>query len=649
MPRSRNRAVAAESASAAPSRRRGMIRSSSGLIFAILSILAAPSPGLAWQSGPEVQSQVAIRSTDPGAASGLPRAAEVDVSAARTQTEAQLKALDSAASSGSTATSPPGVSTRSGLSTAPSSAVPAVATVESAMDKQLREVFHVRLRWVDEYDKASKALKKAANPERSPEQQLADAEEQLGRFQATLTESVARPETLLPPPYRALPAGGSPRLSSEMKDALEAAIKELKEWNTRLESLRTEVVNWEGLQNTRRTERDKLFQRVTSLKARGPDRDAITASTTNRSRQLAQERQVNLEWQSRVEVLRLQAVEAELALEAKLTGVRELNLQVCHAQIQVLEKSLGLMQQRYRASAEQQESELKAKAALEENTARESEDVLERFRAHRLADLLELEAQVIKNEQAEVTSSPPTLDEESRRADHAEADFARIKALLDDGRVSRLDAIRLTNDFRRIGPERERLLHHEMAIVETRLQFYEDVLTDIEIELLQDSPHDRFEHDLLRERLPPSRWAESEALLKELEQKHRALLVRRRASLERLTDCTAQTLDQIARRLGILDEEYGFIRTHIFWVRDQEPIGLGTITQGARELDHLVKALARMVQEIVRPRHWGRASAEFVTAALGVLGLPFGLFRLRRFLRARIGRDLPPAQQAGPA
>jgi hypothetical protein len=463
-----------------------------------------------------------------------------------------------------------------------------------------------------------------------------------------LAQAATRPETLLPPAYRALPAGDSPHLNTDMKDTLEAATNELKDWKTRLETLRTEVVNWESLQNARRTERDKLFQRVASLKARGTERDAVTGAATARSRQLAQERQINSEWASRVDVLRLQVVEAELALEAKLTGVRELNLQVCHAQIQVLEKALELMQKRYRASADRQERDLKEKAAHEENTARQSEDFLERFHAHRLADLLELEAQVIKTEQAEVTSSPPTLDEERSRADHAFADFARIKALLDDGRVSRLDAIRLNNDFRRIGPERDRLLRNEMAIVETRLQFYEDVLTNVEIELLQDSLHDRFEHDLLRERLPPSRWAEGEALLAELERTHRTLMVRRRASLERLTDCTSQTLDQIARRLSILDEEYGFIRTHIFWVRDQEPIGLGTITQGARELQHLVKALARLAQEAVRPRHWGRASAEFVAAALAVLGLPIGLIRLRRFLRVRIEHDLPTARPAGP-
>ena len=283
----------------------------------------------------------------------------------------------------------------------------------------------------------------------------------------------------------------------------------------------------------------------------------------------------------------MQAVEAQIALETKLAAVRDLNLQVCQAQIQVAEKTLDLMMNRYRAIADRQERTLKEKAAQEDNTARRSEDPLERFIAHHTADLLELEAQVLKNEQAEVTSPPPSLNDQRSQADHAEADFARIKALLDDGRVSRLDAIRLNNDFRRIGPERDRLLRNEMTIVETRLQYYEDVLTSVEIELLQDSLHDRGELDRLRERLPASRWPEGEKILAELEQKHRALLLRRRASLERLTDCTTQTLEQISRRLSILDEEYGFIRTHIFWYANQEPIGLPTIDLGAGELQIL--------------------------------------------------------------
>src|SRR5262249_14502220 len=141
---------------------------------------------------------------------------------------------------------------------------------------------------------------------------------------------------------------------------------------------------------------------------------------------------------------------------------------------------------------------------------------------------------------------------------------------------------------------------------------------------------------------------EGESLMAALEQRHRALLVRRRAALERLTECTTQTLDQVARRLSILDEEYGFIRTHIFWVRDQEPIGLGTLNQGGRELQHLVKSLLGLARETARPRLWGRPSAEFVVAALAVLGLPIGLVRLRRGLRILIARDLPSTARSGP-
>ena len=54
----------------------------------------------------------------------------------------------------------------------------------------------------------------------------------------------------------------------------------------------------------------------------------------------------------------------------------------------------------------------------------------------------------------------------------------------------------------------------------------------------------------------------------------------------------------------------------------------------------------RLAQESARPRHWGRPSAEFVTAALAVLGLPIGLVRLRRMLRVLIGRDLPAGKPA---
>ena len=52
---------------------------------------------------------------------------------------------------------------------------------------------------------------------------------------------------------------------------------------------------------------------------------------------------------------------------------------------------------------------------------------------------------------------------------------------------------------------------------------------------------------------------------------------------------STETLAQVMRRLRILEDEYGFIRTHIFWVRDQEPVGLSTLQQGGRELKQVAK------------------------------------------------------------
>ncbi len=109
---------------------------------------------------------------------------------------------------------------------------------------------------------------------------------------------------------------------------------------------------------------------------------------------------------------------------------------------------------------------------------------------------------------------------------------------------------------------------------------------------------------------------------------------------EKLCDRASHTLVQVTRRLGILDREYGFIRTNIFWVRDQEPIGLITLTQGAREFNVLVKGLLRLVKETVKPNLWGHPSVEFLVTALAVLVFPIVLVRLRRMLGELIKRDL---------
>jgi hypothetical protein len=161
--------------------------------------------------------------------------------------------------------------------------------------------------------------------------------------------------------------------------------------------------------------------------------------------------------------------------------------------------------------------------------------------------------------------------------------------------------------------------------------------------MIQDALHD-FEHDLVRERLPQARWAEAEAVLTALEKRHHGLLVRERDALESLNDRAGHTLHEVVRRLNKLDDEYGFIRTSVFWVRDQEPLGLGTLTQELREFHYLAKAVLRLTQEWINPKLWNPPSAECLVAGLAALVLPIGLGRLRGLVRVCIERDLPRPQ-----
>jgi hypothetical protein len=600
------------------------------------------------KADPAQPQQPASASPAPSSANSSP---EVEAAAARRETLERLKGFEGTSvpdAAAAATTNPKPVSGSNGGAVAPGSAAGAAtpphttSATDHAAHKSIREILNDRIHWLDEYAKMSLALKDATNPDPSPEQQSAQAKAELSRLETKLAQAAKAPETLLPSSLNKSSGGGAGALGPELKDAVAATTNEVKDWKTKSETLRGEIGKWEGQQNARRLERDRVFQRVASLKVKSGEFEAAVADAqTAESKRLAQERLVNFQWEERVETLSLQVIEAQLVLEVKLAGVRELELHVYRAHAQLAERTLEQMRARFSVASESRERSLTAAAADEEKTARKSKDPLERFRSRRTAELLVLEVQVLKTERAEATSPPPTYEEQRTLADRALKDFEGIKELLEDGRVSRLDAIRLNNDFRRIGPERDHLLRNEMSVVESQLQFYEDALTNVEIELIQDSLHDRLEHDLLRERVSAARWAEGEALLDELERTHRGLLMRRRAALERLSERTSHTLQQVVRRLGILDEEYGFIRTQIFWVRDQDPIGLGTLAQGTREFNYLVTGLLRLVQEIVKPNLWGQPSAEFLVTAVVVLALPLGLVRLRRGIWRHLERELP--------
>ncbi|HMB02648.1 MAG TPA: hypothetical protein VKP69_02785 [Isosphaeraceae bacterium] len=513
--------------------------------------------------------------------------------------------------------------------------------------KALREVLEERLHWLDEWEKAEAARRAAEHPEPSPERQAAEGKADLERVKALLDQAAKDPEALLPSAFRGARPGAplADAARAEMKDALDSAKNDLKDWTARLEKLRAEAAGKPGnAPATLRAERDKIFQRVATLKARTAERTAaVDAAKTREDAELARERLVNFEWESRVEEERLQAQEARMALEAKRADLAVLNLQVSEAHARLATKALERMQARYRAVADRQERDLQRAAATEQKRAASSDDPLERYRARRSAELLELEALVLKDENALATSPFPSLEEQKRLADRADADFASIKHLLDDGKVSHLDALRLNNDFRRIGPEQARIKARELAAAAAQLTFYEGALSRVELDLINDSRIDRLEYGSLLELVPKARHVEASAMFHELETKHGALLERRRLALEKLATRAEQTHEQIQRRLRTLDDHYGFIRTHIFWVRDQDPVGAATLARGRGELLLVGKALARMALEAGDRTRWGWVSAEFAVGLLSLVGLPWPLRRVRRALSAAGPASVAPA------
>jgi potassium efflux system protein len=433
-----------------------------------------------------------------------------------------------------------------------------------------------------------------------------------------------------------------------MKDAIATAQGDLNEWQAKLASTRDELARTGSKQDVLRAERDRLYQQVAMLKAALQERETSTRVARNAElRLLAQERLTNARLAVRVAVLRLKIAEAKLALEGTLADVHELGQHVLEAHVQVARKALEQMQIRYREAAEAQQRALQQAAAAQESMARQADDPLEQYRARRRADILELEARVVKNEQALAAGKDLALEEQHALADQAEADFVEIKKLLADGNVSRLDALRLNNDFRRIGPERDRILRNELTSIENQLQYYENTLTNVELELVEDSLAVQAEHDAVLERLAPQRHSQAQTDFAELERSYKAALVRQKAVLIKLVTRASATHEQVTRRLSVLEEEYGFIRTQIFWVRDQEPLGMATVRRLGREIQHLAKGLLALAEEWSDRRSWAHPSSEFLMAAAAAVILPLGLFRLRRLLRRRITRALPPSHLHG--
>jgi hypothetical protein len=506
----------------------------------------------------------------------------------------------------------------------------------TAATRALRAVLKERLDWLDQWDKATKERADAENPRPTPEQQAAEWKADLGRIIAALAETVKDPDALLPPAFRSLPAEVPEKLQSEMKEAIDAAQADLKDCTSRLEQFRTEPSRKDSTALAAiRASRDKIHQRVSGLKTRNAVlENEVAGAKTPEARTLARERQVNFQWESRVEVERLKEIEARLTLETKRSELAVLQRQVLDAHVQLAQQTLDRMKTRYRTLAARQESDLHRAAVVEKSRARQTDDPLVRFEARRTAELLDLEARVLATENARATATSPTLEEQRTLADKAVNDLTSVKHLLDDGRISHFEAVRLTNDFRRIGAERARIVHDELAVAASRLATAESALGDVEMELIYDARDDRFELDALLDKLPRPLHPKAVALFDELERKHVELLRRRREALRTLARRAEETHEQILRRLSTLEEHFGFIRTNLFWVRDAEPLGTATVAQLRRESWQLGRVGSRMSELLADATSWGRISPEFLAAVVGLVVLPWPLLKVSRTLRS---------------
>ena len=480
------------------------------------------------------------------------------------------------------------------------------------------------------------------NPDPSPEQQAALARAEFNRLETKLAQAAKAPEALLPSSLLKSSPGLAGALGPELTDALAVTTAEVKDWKTKIENLRGEIGKAEGAQNTRRAERDKVFQQVTSLKVKSAEFEAaVTDAQTAQARQLAQERLVNFQWEVRVESLRLQVIEAQLALEVKLADVRELSCTSVRPALQLAERTLercGRGIARRPRTGARLEPQPRPTRKRRPRWSRRPAGTVPCPPQGRAAG----PGGAGPQERAEPATSPsPSYEEQRTLADRAEIDFARIKELLDDGRVSRLDAIRLNNEFRRIGPERDRLLRNEMAMVEAQLQFYEDALTNVEIELLQDSLHDRFEHDLLARTGLAVAMGRGRGLLNELEKEHRELLVRRRSRSRSSRNAHRTRCSRSCAGLASSTRSTGSSAPTSSGSATRSRSGWGPSRRGRASSTTWSRACCGWPRRRSSPTCGASPRPSFVVTALAVLALPLGLMRLRRGIWRLLERDLP--------
>ena len=425
----------------------------------------------------------------------------------------------------------------------------------------------------------------------------------------------------------------------EMSRAIERVRGNLDERSTELEKLKAKADPSARVALTRElgVERDKAHARKSTLPTlRATLESALKSAKTEEARRVARERLANFPWESAVAEERLVAADAAIALESRRAEANELAVKSQEAYVANTQAFLTAMSRRYAIVAENKKALLRAEASREQEKASRSDDPIEKFCGRRMAEILRLEAMVVEYDKILSANPPLSLEDQKALADRADRDFASLKALVSDNRVGGLVALRLNNDFRRLSRERAMLQRNDLADAAAAHIHFENALTEAELSYINDDRDDRFERDAFIETLPPSRRAEGGLAIEALEKQHRQLLIRRKAVLEKLLERAERTHVQVERRLRILDAQYAFIRTRLFWVRDSEPICETTPAQARRDVARLASALARLGAEPLERSSWSTVSVEFGLMVAGLVLLPPVIIFARSRLKAMI-------------
>jgi hypothetical protein len=504
----------------------------------------------------------------------------------------------------------------------------------TATQRSLRDLWNQRLQLLDDWDKSIKGRASVENPNPSPEREASERKAELERKTAQLDALKKSPDSVLPDAFRIAPDKVDDASLLEMRDAIDAIKASLKEKSTQLEKLRLEPPARTLALAEFRTNRDKLHTQITEQPTRRVQAEAkVIKSATEDARRIAREEMINFKCESGLAAERLHITEGCLALEVRRAATCEVATQAAQANVALGTATLAVLTERYKRIADRQKADLNLAAKTEEKKAQATDDPLDKYKALRTADLLSLQASILEDEKA---SSSPTLvpEEQKGLADKAEADFASLKQVVAENKVGGLVSLRLNNDFRRISRERAIIVRNELAQSSAANTFYENALTEAELNYFNDARDDRYERDAFIQTLPKSRHAAADAMIDEIERKHKELLTKRKDQLSKLLSKAEETHSQVTRRLRILDEQYTFIRANIFWVRDSEPLGPATIGQFRKESGRLLAALIKLSKEPFDRMQWTPISIEFGLAVAGLVAFPLIIVQARKSLKA---------------